>query len=91
MSRDYTPEEVLNWLCWMWALKGERFYSAKKSSNFPEKSETDGVKLNEARAKFRDMKRWGLDPVEGAAREHRDVMDGENDVSPIDWSWWYDE
>lgn len=25
-DRDRTPDELLDWLCWMWALDGERFF-----------------------------------------------------------------
>jgi len=89
-SEEYTPEEVLDWLCWMWAQDGERFYSFECSEKDDDRL-NKAIKLNEARSKFRDIEMWGFDPVETAAREHRDLMERENDVTPMDWSWWYDK
>lgn len=46
----------------------------------------------EAHAKFKDLESWGFDPVELAAREHRDLMEDANGkVEPLDWSWYYGE
>jgi hypothetical protein len=30
----------------------------------------------------------GFNPVERAAREHRELMEKSDDIDPIDWSWW---
>lgn len=105
---DNTADEFLNWLCWMWAQDGERFYPPKRTAeqcveNIFDEVEPDSAEYKEALSwevgqhsrayteavsKFRDAHHWGFNPMERAAREHRDLMkraDGE--VDPIDWSW----
>jgi hypothetical protein len=43
----------------------------------------------EAQDKFRAAENHGIDPVERAAREHRELMKRADDnLPPIDWSWY---
>lgn len=117
-DHDYSAEEFLDWLCWMWAQDGERFYPPDETAaecvgavyeNYAD--EYDGARLRyeivkayqwekgqhsraymEAYDKFQDLENWGFDPVERAAREHRDLMErADGEVPPLDWSWWYRE
>lgn len=44
----------------------------------------------EAVSKFRDASMWGFDPIERAAREHRDLLnraEHAEEIGPIDWTW----
>lgn len=109
---DYTADEFLDWLCWMWATDGERFYPPERTAekcveSVSEEYGEESAEYHEAlqwetgqhaRAystatmRFKDMNSWGFDPVERAAREHRDLMErSDGKVDPIDWSWWTDE
>jgi hypothetical protein len=44
--------------------------------------------LMEAREKFESAEQRGLNPVERAAREHRELMKKSEGMEPLDWSWY---
>lgn len=111
---DYSADEFLDWLCWMWAMSGERFYPPDETAkecieavreNYEENYSGDELERELERAyewekgqhsrayteavdKFRDAANWGFDPIERAAREHRNLMEeAGGEIDPIDWSW----
>jgi hypothetical protein len=117
MTRDI--DDLVQWLCWMWAEDGERFYPPTETAwecvehqmeQYEDKYDDDTMlalalirayeweygqhsrACSEAHAKFSDLESWGFDPVELAAREHRDLMEQANgEVEPLDWSWYHGE
>lgn len=103
---DYTADEFLDQLCWMWARDGERFYPPEQTARecmegaeidvgTPEWNQAFNREYGEhsrayieATMKFEDALHWGFDPIERAAREHRDLMERATvKIDPIDWSF----
>jgi len=105
--------EFLNWLCWVWAQDGERFYPPDETAeacvanvreNYAEKYSNIRLDMELERAyqwevgqhsrayeeavmKFKHAHNRDIDPVERAAREHRELMEDNESLEPIDWTW----
>jgi len=97
---DNTMDEFLNWLCWMWAQDGERFYPPEQTA----KECIDDVRENyEAAYDDLELKIQLLGAFEWEKGQHarayteavskfRDASHWgfdpiERAVDPIDWSW----
>ena len=104
MSDEQNPdaEDVLDWLCWMWATDGERFYPPDETAEACVEGVDeagDGEKLAweegyhsrayiEAVDRFEALEARGVDPVGRAERHIEDAQERDLDLPDIDWSWW---
>jgi hypothetical protein len=96
----YTPDELLNWLCWERALTGELFYPPDESAQECLEA-VEGVtdyrrgweegyharSYSEAVQFYRDLEARGHDPVDRANRGIEQARARGLDLDPIDWTW----
>ena len=97
---DETPDELLDWLCWMWALDGDRFYPPKETAaecaEHNKGADETGLAWEEgyhARAyseaveRFDDLEVRGFDPRKRTERYIERAEERGDNLDPIDWEW----
>jgi len=96
---DSEAGDLLDWLCWMWAQEGERFYPPDETAqemaigrgDVTDEFDCGMLYGTHTRAyttaveRFMDLENRGFDPRERA--EHH-IEDSDLDLPPTDWSWW---
>lgn len=100
-EQEPDADEMLDWLCWVWATDGERFYppdeTAKECVEAVEKEgDSEALAWEEgyhsrayvdAVERFDDLETRGFDPKARAERHIREARDRDLDLPAIDWSW----
>lgn len=103
MSDGRTADEMLDWLCWVLATEGERFYPPDETAE--ECIDTQGLEddfqkgaeygqhvraFSTAQERFRDLERHGFNPRERAEREIERAREDGLELEDIDWGWYDD-
>jgi len=106
MTDDRSPDEILDWLCWVWATEAERFYPPEESAEeCIEQWDVDDVDERSrgeeygyhtamfwtAQTRFEDLRTFGLNPKERAKREIERSREQGFELEDIDWSWLGDD
>jgi hypothetical protein len=101
-EQDPSAEDVLDWLCWVWASDGDRFYppgetaqgcveGLDEAGNEKKLAREEGYHIRAyvgAVDRFEALEARGFDPVARAERHIEDAQERELDLPDIDWSWW---
>lgn len=100
MSERPEPDELVDWLCWVWATDGERFYPPDETADecsaaiaHPDDEPLAWERGYHARAygeaveRFADLEASGVDPVERAERYIEAARARGLDLPSIEWRW----
>jgi len=99
-NTDKTPNELLDWLCWVWATDGEQFYppdeTATECFESLETTNSDALAYEEgyhARAytqavdRYHNLQKKGFNPKARAERHIHEAQENGLDLDDIDWAW----